>query len=115
MELLVLWYGAQAAQQRLRNTFRNSSEPNKELTLNSSIKMRTPGTHRCGIGEKTMPLVLNDPRKGNDAVYRHDIGQENKKKEESSQAPRKRRLRSWLLGSLTASLDREEVSQFMEQ
>jgi hypothetical protein len=33
MELLVLWYEAQAAQQRLRNTFRNSSEPNKELTL----------------------------------------------------------------------------------
>jgi hypothetical protein len=35
MELLVLWCEAQAAQRRLRDTFKDSSKPNEELTLNS--------------------------------------------------------------------------------
>ena len=41
MQFLILWCEVQAAQQRLRNTFRESSKPNKELLLNSPIKVRS--------------------------------------------------------------------------
>jgi hypothetical protein len=52
MQLLNLWCEAEAAQQRLRNTFRESSKPNQELMLNSPIKVGTPGPHRLPIGHK---------------------------------------------------------------
>jgi hypothetical protein len=36
MELLVLWCEAQAAQRRLRDTFRDSSQPNEEPRLKAT-------------------------------------------------------------------------------
>jgi hypothetical protein len=52
----LLWYAAQAARQRLRQTFRDSIRPNKELTLNLPSNVRTPAPHRLPIGQKnTLP------------------------------------------------------------
>jgi hypothetical protein len=41
MQLLILWCEAHAAQERLRNKFKESSEPDKELALDSSMKAET--------------------------------------------------------------------------
>ena len=54
MELLVLWCEARAAQQRLRNTFRESSKPDKELTLNLPSNVGTHVPHRLPIGHKSI-------------------------------------------------------------
>jgi hypothetical protein len=51
MELLILWCDAQSARERLRNTFKESGKPNKEVTLNSPIKVGTPSPHRLPIDQ----------------------------------------------------------------
>jgi hypothetical protein len=43
MELLVLWCEAQAAQRRLRDTFKDSSKPNEEARLKATDRS-LPGT-----------------------------------------------------------------------
>jgi hypothetical protein len=43
MELLVLWCEAQAAQRRLRDTFKDSSKPNEEPRLKATDRS-LPGT-----------------------------------------------------------------------
>ena len=45
MQLLILWCVAHAAQERLRNEFKESREPDKELALDSSIKAETCKSH----------------------------------------------------------------------
>jgi hypothetical protein len=54
MELLVLWCEARAAQQRLRNTFRESSKPDNELMLNLPGNVGTHVPHRLPIGHKSV-------------------------------------------------------------
>jgi hypothetical protein len=52
MELLALWCEARTAQQRLRNTFRESSKSDKELTLNLPSNVGTDVPHRLPTGHK---------------------------------------------------------------
>ena len=62
MQLLNLWCEAQAAQERLRNTFRESSKPNQELMLNSRIKLGKPGPLRLPIDDKPIQQGLDGDR-----------------------------------------------------
>src|ERR1700722_11783142 len=62
MPLLSLWCEAQAAQERLRNPFRESSKPNQELMINWPINVGTPGPNRLPIGHKSIQEVLNGDR-----------------------------------------------------
>jgi hypothetical protein len=53
MQLLILWCEAHAAQERLRNEFKESSEPDKELALDSSMKAETRKPHRLPSDQKS--------------------------------------------------------------
>ena len=54
MQLLNLWCEAQAAQERLRNTFKESSEFDKDVTLNSPIKAGTRAPQRYLSAKKRL-------------------------------------------------------------
>ena len=58
MQLLILWREAQAAQRRLRDTFRDSRKPSQELTLEKwqyfvstmhDVHLRAQGRERASV------------------------------------------------------------------
>jgi hypothetical protein len=53
MQLLILWCEAHAAQERLRNEFKESSEPDKEVGLDSSMKAEPRNPHRLPSDQKS--------------------------------------------------------------
>jgi hypothetical protein len=53
MQLLILWCEAHAAQERLRNEFKESSEPDKELASDSSMKAETRKSHGLASEQKS--------------------------------------------------------------
>ena len=55
MQLLILWGEAQAAQRRLRDTFRDSSKPDEELTLNPLAR------HLQGVGRPEALARIHSP------------------------------------------------------
>ena len=61
MQLLILWCEAQAAQRRLRDTFRDSSKPNEEPTLSPQSNEGTPGiVHYLSAKRSVLPTVQKD-------------------------------------------------------
>ena len=56
MELAFIWCEARAAQERLRNTFKESSKLDKELTLNSRNEAGTRAPH-CYVLVKERPTA----------------------------------------------------------
>ena len=65
MELAFLWCEARAAQERLRDTFKESSKLAKELTLNSPNEAGTRASH-CYVLVKERPTAarVRDQRLG---------------------------------------------------
>ena len=53
MQLLILWCVAHAAQERLRNEFKESREPTKRYALDSSMKAETCKSHGLASDQKS--------------------------------------------------------------
>src|ERR1700747_2525915 len=57
MELLVLWCEAQAAQRRLRDTFKDSSKPNEEPRLKGDGPVAARNSHQASRMSLTIALL----------------------------------------------------------